>query len=693
MTLLRCVIAQILWAFYAIGEVPVCEQPPDVDFGNIISDEKLQYVESDTVQYGCNPGYTLAGSQRIKCDGRNWTPPPKCLAPCTITKQQLEEKKLLLPSGRRRTLMIQTDQVVEFSCSEGYVLMVPSNRKCFDGHMDFPLCISETGKKCGRPPVVANGDMTTFAQKEYASGSLVEYTCQKFYSLKGQNKSFCDNGNWIEIPVCEDPCIISQEEMQNHGIELTEAYNGTQYVQYHDFVVFNCKSGHIPQALLSISNFTVQCNSGNIAYPHCNKDELGRCGPAPSIQNGDIISEQLPVYAAGSSVEYKCQRFHGMTGSKTITCRLGKWTAPPICSEIRCDSPTVTNGTYHPLRRVFREEDTISVTCNAGFHFDTNNRNNISECTKTGWIPFPRCTRRPCDYPHIENGALSRTYEYYREQMFPATLGRTIHYQCDQGYTPKTNERYSICTKEGWDPKPQCLKICDTNYLANGHFLLRYWRYKEDDEISYECWRDYRPENPEAKAVCTKNNWMPPPRCIYKTAAPGSAGCTTPSGTATRTRASRRTRNLKDYQRQHLQLLEHKLRTQNLWVQEDLWLWQRNLKALEVQGHALRGHLQTLVDRFLPSPAPAPVAAPALAPPHTSAPPPASSAPLLPHPLHPLPPTTPTPAVLQERRAKRTPNPELSLPFLACLPLLGPSSQVSPFLLPPTFLPPPTPVM
>ncbi|XP_075792821.1 complement factor H-like isoform X2 [Pelodiscus sinensis] len=516
MTLLRCVIAQILWAFYAIGEVPVCEQPPDVDFGNIISDEKLQYVESDTVQYGCNPGYTLAGSQRIKCDGRNWTPPPKCLAPCTITKQQLEEKKLLLPSGRRRTLMIQTDQVVEFSCSEGYVLMVPSNRKCFDGHMDFPLCISETGKKCGRPPVVANGDMTTFAQKEYASGSLVEYTCQKFYSLKGQNKSFCDNGNWIEIPVCEDPCIISQEEMQNHGIELTEAYNGTQYVQYHDFVVFNCKSGHIPQALLSISNFTVQCNSGNIAYPHCNKDELGRCGPAPSIQNGDIISEQLPVYAAGSSVEYKCQRFHGMTGSKTITCRLGKWTAPPICSEIRCDSPTVTNGTYHPLRRVFREEDTISVTCNAGFHFDTNNRNNISECTKTGWIPFPRCTRRPCDYPHIENGALSRTYEYYREQMFPATLGRTIHYQCDQGYTPKTNERYSICTKEGWDPKPQCLKICDTNYLANGHFLLRYWRYKEDDEISYECWRDYRPENPEAKAVCTKNNWMPPPRCIYK---------------------------------------------------------------------------------------------------------------------------------------------------------------------------------
>ncbi|XP_075792824.1 complement factor H-like isoform X5 [Pelodiscus sinensis] len=509
MTLLRCVIAQILWAFYAIGEVPVCEQPPDVDFGNIISDEKLQYVESDTVQYGCNPGYTLAGSQRIKCDGRNWTPPPKCLAPCTITKQQLEEKKLLLPSGRRRTLMIQTDQVVEFSCSEGYVLMVPSNRKCFDGHMDFPLCISETGKKCGRPPVVANGDMTTFAQKEYASGSLVEYTCQKFYSLKGQNKSFCDNGNWIEIPVCEDPCIISQEEMQNHGIELTEAYNGTQYVQYHDFVVFNCKSGHIPQALLSISNFTVQCNSGNIAYPHCNKDELGRCGPAPSIQNGDIISEQLPVYAAGSSVEYKCQRFHGMTGSKTITCRLGKWTAPPICSEIRCDSPTVTNGTYHPLRRVFREEDTISVTCNAGFHFDTNNRNNISECTKTGWIPFPRCTHVRCGAPPPVNMAAIINRE--EKQYLP---GSRVQYRCVEGF--KSMElSYVTCEADGkWSQPPVCndMRCGPPPVIENGTPDSKRQRYFPEEKVRYRCRRGLSLIG-SPMVTCKERQWSEPPTC------------------------------------------------------------------------------------------------------------------------------------------------------------------------------------
>ncbi|XP_075784880.1 uncharacterized protein LOC142829306 [Pelodiscus sinensis] len=121
-------------------------------------------------------------------------------------------------------------------------------------------------------------------------------------------------------------------------------------------------------------------------------------------------------------------------------------------------------------------------------------------------------------------------------------------------------------------------------------------------------------------------------------AVPETAGHTTPPATDTRTRASRCTRNLEDYQRRHLQLLEHQLRTQDHWVQEDLWLRQQSLEALEEQGLALRGHLQTLVDRFLPPPAPAPGAAPALTPPPTSALPPASSATPIPSAPHPLPP-------------------------------------------------------
>ncbi|XP_075771609.1 uncharacterized protein LOC142823853 [Pelodiscus sinensis] len=149
-------------------------------------------------------------------------------------------------------------------------------------------------------------------------------------------------------------------------------------------------------------------------------------------------------------------------------------------------------------------------------------------------------------------------------------------------------------------------------------------------------------------------------------AAPGTAGCTTPPATAARARASRRARNLEDYQWWHLRLLEHQLRTQEHWVREDLWLRQRSVEVLKEQSRALQGHLQTLVDRFLPPPAPTPAAAPALTPPPTPAPPPASSA----SPIPPAPPSTSAPPPMPPHAqccetAEPAGPPTLSFPFLS----------------------------
>ncbi|XP_075763312.1 uncharacterized protein LOC142819502 [Pelodiscus sinensis] len=122
-------------------------------------------------------------------------------------------------------------------------------------------------------------------------------------------------------------------------------------------------------------------------------------------------------------------------------------------------------------------------------------------------------------------------------------------------------------------------------------------------------------------------------------AAPGTAGRTTLPAAATRARASRRARNQEDYQRRHLRFLEHQLRIQDHWVQEDLRLRRRSLEALEEQGRALRGHLQSLLDLFPIPPAPAPAPAPPAPPPAPPAPAPASFTP----PVPPAPPSTTIP--------------------------------------------------
>ncbi|XP_075761936.1 uncharacterized protein LOC142819361 [Pelodiscus sinensis] len=149
-------------------------------------------------------------------------------------------------------------------------------------------------------------------------------------------------------------------------------------------------------------------------------------------------------------------------------------------------------------------------------------------------------------------------------------------------------------------------------------------------------------------------------------AAPGTAGRTTPPAAAARARASRTARNQEDYQRRHLRFLDRQLRLQDHWVQEDLRLRQRSLEALEEQGRALRGHLQSLLDRFPFPPPPAPPLAPPLAPP---APPLAPPAPPLAPPAPPLAP--PAPPLAPPLAPPAPPAPPASAPASSTPPVLS----------------------
>ena len=70
-----------------------CEDPPLIEFGKIVSGVKSGYEENDRVQYTCNPGYALSGSEWVTCHGKVWMPgPPQCLGKgnffCCLTWQR-----------------------------------------------------------------------------------------------------------------------------------------------------------------------------------------------------------------------------------------------------------------------------------------------------------------------------------------------------------------------------------------------------------------------------------------------------------------------------------------------------------------------------------------------------------------------------------------------------------------------------
>ncbi|XP_077681477.1 complement factor H-like [Eretmochelys imbricata] len=489
---------------------PACEEPPAIDFGEIVSDDKLEYREGDKVQYKCNPGYSLMGTEWITCSGKTWKPAPQCLAPCSLTKQQLETKNLLLSSGRRHAQLIQSDHTLEFMCSEGYTLTTPSVRKCVNGQMDLPSCISERGKNCSRPPTIENGDITTFLEKGYTSGSFVEFKCQKFYAMEGQNRSFCDNGNWTKAPLCLEPCAISVEEMENQMVELNGRANETilqwMYLKRGDFLELRCKPGYALATNLSQSTFMVQCRGNPIVYPECKEVT---CEP-PRINNGNIMTPKS-VYRKNEQLQFTCNPGYTLGERSDADCTEYGWNPKPFCKEIRCDPPTVTNGTYYPKKKVFRELEVIRVDCNKGFHFETDNRERRAECTKNGWLPIPRCIYdfAECELPEkLKIIILPQTIRERRIYKH----NTLIRYTCK---TDATKRMQATCNNGEWTPKLDCIDArCSTPPAVAKADIINNEerRYLPGARVQYKCQEGFESMGLNY-VTCEDGEWSQPPIC------------------------------------------------------------------------------------------------------------------------------------------------------------------------------------
>ncbi|XP_026527512.1 complement factor H-related protein 3-like isoform X2 [Notechis scutatus] len=326
----------------------VCS-PPEIDFGRIEMNKQKEYLENDRIQYNCHPGYDLEGSDWITCKKEGWIPPPKCFAPCILTKQQLDDRNLLLNDGQRHSEWIRNGHTIEFTCRKGYSIVSPSVRKCVDG---------------------------------------------------------------------------------------------------------------------------------NLTLPSCNSSET-------SIAAAFTSRRLLPLVLNSSS-------------------------------QVICPAPRIENGSFFPLWMSYNIEDIIYTTCKPGYMLESHK--NSSKCTKGGWLPNPKCVRKQCDFPHIENGALSWSNIYYSDVSFPKKVGQTIGFKCNHGFLPRNKKHWDRikCTNFGWDPEPQCYKQCiPPKHLPHGRVTYNYGNtFIDGDEISFNCDMGYYPEHHLPIATCRNNDWFPTLNCV-----------------------------------------------------------------------------------------------------------------------------------------------------------------------------------
>ncbi|XP_070257395.1 complement factor H-related protein 3-like isoform X2 [Myotis yumanensis] len=224
------------------------------------------YVQGQSRTVMCHLGYGLQNPQnRMTCTETGWSPPPRCI-PVRHCDMPIFENARAVITGKPFRL----NDTLDYQCLDGYENRDGSTKGsmvCGEGGWShLPTCF-KSADKCGPPPAISNGDITSFPLKEYPPWSRVEYQCQAYYELRGPTDVTCSYGKWSKPPRCIDPCVISEEIMNEKNIQLKGKDNKRYYVKTGDIIEFICKSGH--KAVTSKESFQAACREGTVEFPRC----------------------------------------------------------------------------------------------------------------------------------------------------------------------------------------------------------------------------------------------------------------------------------------------------------------------------------------------------------------------------------------------------------------------------------------
>ncbi|KFO91083.1 Zona pellucida sperm-binding protein 3 receptor, partial [Buceros rhinoceros silvestris] len=217
----------------------LCQQvqcsSPVIPHGRETTPRKANYTYGKHVEFRCDPGYVLRGSQRTQCwsDG-TWRPPmPYCDKVCgpppkIINGQHSALRTEQFPYGSEVKSLIGDESV--YCTSNNGVDLVWSG--------PAPEC---RVVRCPKP-TVERGRMTpqTFT---FSYGSAVRFSCDKGFVLRGDAESRCQaDGTWHPpLPSCQ-PVLCPRPQVANG--RLNSALGSKMQYQTNATVTFECLEGY-----------------------------------------------------------------------------------------------------------------------------------------------------------------------------------------------------------------------------------------------------------------------------------------------------------------------------------------------------------------------------------------------------------------------------------------------------------------
>ncbi|XP_073326194.1 complement receptor type 1-like isoform X2 [Pagrus major] len=205
-------------------DVVTCKTPPLV-WNRIFSPVKEAYKYGDVVQYSCQTGFKLSGSNSVSCsdDGTFKPDPPTCTM-LTCKSPSMLAKGIFSPVKE----VYKYGDVVQYSCQRGFKLSGSESVSCSDDGTfkpDPPTC---TSLYC-KDPHVKHGHVTNGARPPYKPNDKVTYKCSVLYKMEGEPTLTCQaDGQWSPPP---PTCGV-------HPLEVVGVTIGTLIVVALSFVAY-----------------------------------------------------------------------------------------------------------------------------------------------------------------------------------------------------------------------------------------------------------------------------------------------------------------------------------------------------------------------------------------------------------------------------------------------------------------------
>uniref|UniRef100_A0AAV2LT87 CUB and Sushi multiple domains 1 n=1 Tax=Knipowitschia caucasica TaxID=637954 RepID=A0AAV2LT87_KNICA len=487
-----------------------CDSPDPIINGHISGDGSSY---RDTVVYQCMLGYRLIGtSVRICQQDHRWSGTTPVCVPITCGHPGNPA------NGRTNGSEFNLNDVVNFTCSKGYVLSGNARAQCrLNGQWSSPLPVCKV-VNCSDPGHVENGVRHSGLRypEVFSYGITVAFHCKRGFYLLGSALLTCQHdGRWDRpVPRC---LVIS---CGDPGVPPNAVVSGTHSWTYGSVLRYSCLPGGV-----LVGNTTRNCQEDATwsgAPPYCTGVSPGICGDPGMPPHGARLGGE--EFKTKSLLRFSCEAGFNLIGSAERTClHNGTWSGTqPLCQAVSCGNP----GTPAHGRIIFTDGITfgssVAYACWDGFK---TSGLTTRHCTTNGtWTGQPPdCTVISCGDPGpIANGI-------YLGSDF--SFNHSVTYHCNPGnlMDPQgLGRNILLCTKDGtWNQtKPSCKVIHCGPPPQLLHGKVEGSDYSWGSSVSYSCFHGYQLSSPAVLTCEGNGTWAGDvPQCLPVLCGdPGSPG-------------------------------------------------------------------------------------------------------------------------------------------------------------------------